>query len=60
MYKYLFEKHYKHDYDTTTNRKLFNSVDDLLDYMKTDAECLFNGGFSSAEIRLYRIKVEES
>lgn len=56
MYKYLFEKDYK---DGLIDRKLFNSVGDLLEFMLSNNDTyLFNAGFKSAEIRLYRLKLE--
>lgn len=56
MFKYLYEKDYK---SGMVDRRLYNSVDELLDYMNKDKECLFNAGFKDAEIRLYRLKLEE-
>ena len=55
MCKYLYEKDYKNG---NTERKLFNSTEELLKYIQKEGECIFNAGFHSAEIRLYRIGVE--
>lgn len=55
MYKYLFEKDYK---DNLIDRKLFDNEYDLLDFMVSNKDTLFNAGFKSAEIRLYRLYLE--
>lgn len=56
MSKYLYEKDYKDR--GNIDRRLFNSVEELLDYMQKEKETIFNAGFHSAEIRLNRIEVE--
>ena len=56
MFKYLYEKDYKNG---MVDRRLYNSVDELLNYMNKDKECLFNAGFHDAEIRLYRLHIEK-
>ena len=56
-YKYLYEKDYKDKSDIT--RKLFNTLDELFNYLLKEGETNFNAGFYSAEIRLNRIKVEQ-
>ena len=55
MYKYLLEKDYK---DNKIDRRLFNSVDELLNFMVSNKKTLFNAGFHDAEIRLYRLYLE--
>ena len=56
-YKYLYEKDYKDKSNIT--RKLFNTSDELFNYLLKEGETNFNAGFHSAEIRLNRIKVEQ-
>lgn len=56
MYKYLYEKDYK---DGNITRKIFKNEDDLLNYMLENKDTLFNAGFKSAEIRLFRIEEKE-
>ena len=60
MYKYLYEKDYKNNnIYGNIERKLFNSVEELLKYMEKQDECIFNAGCHSAEVRLNRIEVEK-
>ena len=60
MSKYLYEKDYKdNNIYGHIERKLFNSVEELLKYMTKQGECIFNAGGHSAEVRLYRIEVEK-
>lgn len=56
MYKYLYEKDYKEN--GMIDRRLYNSVGELFDYMYKNKETIFNAGFKDAEIRLYRLKLE--
>lgn len=55
-YKYLYEKKYNKD---STKRKLFETSNDLFSYLSKQGECVFNNGYSSAEISLYRIEEED-
>ena len=56
-YKYLYEKDYKDN--TYITRKLFNTSEELFNYLLKEGEINFNAGCHSAEIRLNRIKVED-
>lgn len=58
MYKYLYEKDYKSTV-VDIDRRIFNSTEELLEYMQKQGDCLFNAGFKNAEIRLYRIEVDK-
>lgn len=60
MYKYLYEKDYKAEGKSYIERKLFNSSKDLFNYLQQKGETIFNAGFKSADIRLYRIEEDES
>ena len=55
-YKYLYEKDYK-DVSGIT-RRIFNTSEELFDYLVKTGETNFNAGFYSAEIRLNRIEVK--
>lgn len=57
MRKYLFEKHYKDELKTT--RLLFNTSQELFEFLLLEGEKAFNAGGNSAEIRLHRIKLKE-
>lgn len=56
-YKYLYEKDYNDDGRIT--RRIFNTSEELFNFLIKEGELNFNAGFHSAEIRLNRIKVEE-
>ncbi len=55
-YKYLYEKKYNKDNIT---RKIFKTSNDLFLYLIKQGESIFNNGFNSAEISLYRIEEED-
>ena len=55
-YKYLYEKRYNKD---NIERKLFKTSNDLFSYLSKRGECIFNNGYSSAKISLYRIEEED-
>ncbi|MBQ8044088.1 MAG: hypothetical protein IJ272_08095 [Clostridia bacterium] len=57
MYKYLYEKHYKDD--LTITRLLFNTSQELFEFLLLEEEKVFNAGGYSAEIRLHRIDLKE-
>lgn len=55
MYKYLIEK--ENDNEKIVNDRLyFDTLDELYDYLNRNKETIFNCGFSSYNIHLYRIK----
>ena len=56
MYKYLYEKDYKDGNSRSIDRKIFNSSEELFEYLIKTGETNFNAGFHSAEIRLNRIE----
>lgn len=56
-YKYLYEKDYKDN--SNIIRKLFNTSEELFNYLIKEEETNFNAGFHSAEIRLNRIEMED-
>lgn len=56
MGKYLYEKDYKYSNFTNIDRKIFNSSQELFEYLVKTGETNFNAGFHSAEIRLNRIE----
>ena len=56
MSKYLYEKDYKNGNSTSIDRKIFNSSQELFEYLIKTGETNFNAGCHSAEIRLNRIK----
>ena len=60
MYKYLYEKDYKAEGKPHIERKLFNSSKDLFNYLQQKGETIFNAGFKSADISLYRVEEYES
>lgn len=60
MYKYLYEKHYD-KYNSNVDRKIFNTLEALKNYLneEVEKETLFNAGFNSAEIYLYRVEARD-
>lgn len=56
MSKYLYEKDYKDGPNRSIDRKIFNSSQELFEYLMKTGETNFNAGFHSAEIRLNRIE----
>lgn len=61
MTKYLLIKDYMTDgvSNRDVERKLFSTKDALLKYMQDNVNSLFNAGFHSAEIHLYRVEEQE-
>lgn len=57
MFKYLYEKDYKNG--NYPERILFDSAGELFIYLLQEDEKVFNAGFTSAEIKLSRIKMNE-
>lgn len=53
--KYLYER------KTSVNmeRILFNSSEELFEYLQEKGERIFNNGFNSADISLYRVEEYE-
>lgn len=58
--KYLYEKDYKSEGKPEIERIIFKSSKDLFDYLQQKGETIFNAGFKSADISLYRIDEDES
>lgn len=58
--KYLYEKDYKSEGKPEIERIIFKSSKDLFDYLQQKGETIFNAGFKSADISLYRIEEDES
>ena len=61
MNKYLLIRDYMQDgvMGKLVDRKLFATKEALLKYMQEHINTIFNAGFHSSEIHLYRIEEEE-
>lgn len=58
MSKYLYIKDYKQEGKEVIDRLIFNSSKELFNYLQEEGEKVFNAGFTSAEIHLYRVEVK--
>lgn len=61
MYKYLLIRDYMQDgvIGKKVDRKIFSTKKALLKYMEENINTIFNAGFHSSEIHLYRILEDE-